>query len=161
MSVRRILYPLLDPPGEQSWFRRHIRAATRDRTPWNGPDEYVCTVDADGLARALRDAGYRTPPLTTLKYVTTRDGEVAWEQGTAAAGLLDRGGENQHHAYWFRGEGDTRHVHHHREWPTIGNPMRHQHGSRTHGDPDGRLRGALDTAGIDYGISERPSYEPL
>lgn len=155
--MRRWLYPLLDPAnGPTRFFRKLTRDRTDDYDGWP-PAEYVCTISHSApLRRALRSAKYRRIPLlSTLKYVEDNQ-KVVWEAGDLKRGAFQRGGENQQHAYWFRGL-DGYHIHHHREWPIL-NPQKHQHGSRTHGDPEGILRNALSEAGIQSWRMDNPEY---
>jgi len=155
--MRRFLFPKLDPPDGPTLF---VRKLTRDRTDGlddtTPPSQYVTTVPHDvPLRSALRDAGYIRNLTSTLKFV--RDGGICWEDGTMALGLFDRGGENQHHAYWFRGRRGY-HLHHHREWPVV-NPRKHLNGSRTSGDPENKLLDALAAADIPHERLSRPEYE--
>jgi hypothetical protein len=175
-AVRRNLVPKLDPPTEETWWDRN-RPLSRDRSPWGGnPDEYVYSVACDrkSLVRALRRAGYRRNIFSTVKFVID-DGDVSWEQGSYAL-WPSRFGKYMHHCYFFEAanSGYTFHIHHHKEWnywndlvtlrPLRGRlkdgewDVRHFHGERWHGDPDGMLDEALDT--LVSTTLDSPHYAP-
>lgn len=154
--LRRRFAPKLDPPGERTFWTEN-RRLTRDRSPWNGPDEYICTVDCslDELRNALKSAQYRPNHFSTLKYVQSGQ-EQSWEVLSMATKKFNPFcGECQQHTYAFRGSDDTLHLHHHREYPIV-RPFKHQSGSRTHSDVDNVLRNALKEANIAYeDVSDR------
>lgn len=159
-SLRRNYAPNLDPPGEETVISKR-RKLTRDRTPWHGPDEYICTVDCDltELKKALRAAGYRPNHFSTLKYVETSDG-LSWERLSMATNKWNPfGGECQQHTYVFQGGDNTLHLHHHREYPIV-RPVKHQSGSRTHRDIDRVLRDALEKANIAFRTVDDQEYKP-
>jgi hypothetical protein len=166
----------LDPPHRETFWDRH-RNLTRDRTPHAEgiPDEYVCTVQCsqDELVDALRAAGYQRNIFSTYKYVIPRDGSAAqpaWQQGSYAL-FPQRLAPWMHHCYWFTASeaGASFHLHHHKErnyWEDIfagrflTGEMKHWSGERHHGDPDGKLRSALDAADVEYVEMVAPGYSP-
>lgn len=155
-ALRHSVFPLLDPPGSDE--THFIRSLTRNRTPWDGPNEYVLSsTDGDAAIEALVEGPYHRHEFwTTVKFVD--DDGIVVEAVSLASGAWERsGGETMQHAYAFPAADGGLHWHHHREWP-VAHPRHHQHGSRTHGDPDGVLTSTLEDVGVDFEAVERPQY---
>ena len=155
-EAKKTLYPLLDPPQEDR--QTFPRSLTRDRTP-NGVDEYVLTTKStDGAIRALQNNGYTTHEFpTTLKYVI-EDGTVVYEVVSLAKGRFStKKGEAMLHAYAFPAKDSGYHWFHHDEWSLL-YPKKHQHGSRTHGDPENKLRSMFQDEKIGYATVSEPAY---
>jgi len=140
-AVRTIVWRALDPIAT-----KRGRPLVRDKTTHN--DEFVCAVDVSELqlAKALWGYGYRWNPISTKKYreVESRQWSVlsaAYRDSVAA--------EEQHHVYVFRAADGVLDIYAHRE-ASVTDPTEHDGGDElVPGDPDGRVRAALDEAGID------------
>ena len=155
-EAKKTLYPLLDPPQEDR--QTFPRSLTRDRTP-NGVSEYVLTTEAtEAATRALQNNGYINHEFpTTLKYVV-EDGTVVYEAVSLAKGRFStEKGESMSHAYAFPAKSGL-HWFHHREWSLL-HPRKHQHGSRTHSDPDNTLKTMFQDEKIGYETISDLSYQ--
>lgn len=141
-TVRTLTWRALDPIAT-----KRGRPLLRDKTTAN--DEFVCSVDIAelALARALWAAGYRWNPLSTKKF---RDVEKRQWSVLSAAYRDSVADEEQHHVYVFRAADGVLDIYAHRE-ASVTDPTDHDGGDElVAGDPDGRVRAALDEAGIEY-----------
>jgi hypothetical protein len=143
------LYPILDPP--QSDRLLFPRSLTRERTPTEDsiPNEYICTTLPNESPVRMLTPTYKTHQFpTTLKYVI-QDGTVIWEQHSLAKGRFSRGEESMTHIYAFPAKDGGLHWFGHSEWSLL-HPRKHQHGSRSHGDPDNLLVNTLTEYDVDF-----------
>lgn len=141
-ALRTLAWRGLDPLA-----RKRGRPLVRDKSTAN--DEFVCSVEVPELelAQALWENGYRWNPLSTKKYreIETRQWSIL-----SAAFRDSVTDDKQHHVYVFRAGGGILDIYAHEE-ASVTDPTDHDGGDElVPGDPDGRVRDALDEAGIDY-----------
>lgn len=150
-ALRRALLPA----AEEALGDR-VRALTRDKTH---DGEYVCTVECSRtrlLAALFKHGGYRWNLFATLKYILV-EGDRAYEVLSIAHRASLRA-KFMHHVYGFKYAGEVYHLHAHREINYLHDPLGHTDGDQLEGDPDRTLRSALEAAGIEYTVLDRPLY---
>jgi hypothetical protein len=139
---RRILYECADSVLRPLGF-----PTVREK----GPADYVVTAHATAnvIERVLDSAGYQRNVLSTRKYRTHHSGGKQWAVGSWVYDPADT--DWQHHVYLFEAPDGGTDIYAHRE-TSVREGLEHRTDTnQTHGDPNGRVRRALDAAGIDYG----------
>lgn len=145
-SVKRAVFVQVDPIFRKVFGRVIVRR--------KGKRDYICsTIDAtpDDVEVALDESGAARNLISTRKYRMLDEGTVQeWAVGSYRF-VYGEDDEWQQHVYLFPGQNDYETaIYGHKEPNYEVDAKGHISEPQTHGDPDRKVRDALDEAGIEY-----------